>query len=582
MSIVLSILLTGCALLDRQSDQLFGVDRGSVVIEGVGFMDPLNPLLYTVKVKRSWVGNCNLIRAANCGEINDPLPVDLIQYQHDNAFSHDIYKENKLDRTNFVFDADHSVTGTFTIVYPGHPSDLWVRLQSVHAEASSGARYYYAWSNGIWIPEPRKVPTVRVFAHASPAGEGGTVVDARLSTGVGTLSYTWSPGCAGTTYHEYTLPAGTAAVANGYTGKCGVTVQAAQSAAATAAQSAAETASRSIDVTSQAGLVNGVFLLDGSKAVTINGASDVTSGWAGLACVDVGGTGVYATPVPLGGTNPSTATFSLSDAQVSAGLHQIGATLWAAGANAGCAVTSTVGALQTIMDLYEGSGTGASALRRLARPSAFVAASALRLVPSKTVSAGSIDAKSGLLRRATLSGTFSWSTPKLANGVRRPAGVANLAKGTYVMRSIGMQFGPRAGTATTLLGTGTLLLRGVDGTLACGALTGGFDSSTLRLQGGTLSARRLVGTVAGAPVTYVFPPVPGLGAKRSDGVLGLVESVLALLPGDQPADRAATKPTKPKPTKPKPVKAAGTATLRTAAKATALTAACKALVRYLP
>ena len=78
-------------------------------------------------------------------------------------------------------------------------------------------------------------------------------------------------------------------------------------------------------------------------------------------------------------------------------------------------------------------------------------------------------------------------------------------------------------------------------------------------------------------MTYVFPPVPGLGAKRSDGVMGLVESVLGLLPGDQPADRAATKPTKPK-----PVKAAGTATLRTAAKATALTAACKALVRYLP
>ena len=547
------------------------VDRGSVEIEGVGFLNPLNPALYTVRVKRSWVGNCSLVNGT-CSSYTDPWQINSIQYGWESPGP----PPSMFDvvRTNLVFHADHSVTGTFTVSFPSSSARLRVKItsNSVVTCSNCAKTTFYAWSNSLSKPAtsaaPSQVPVaptvVRVFPHALPAGDGGTVVDARLSTGVGTLSYAWSEHCAGTTYRGASVPVGTAVVDNAYTGQCTATVQ------------AAATASGSIAVTSEVGLQNGEFVFDGSKTVTINGARP-TSGWAGLACVDVGGTGVYATPVPLGGTNPSTATFSLSDAQVSAGVHQIGATLWAAGANAGCAVTTTVGALQTIMDLYSGSGVGAGAARRLARPSAFEAASALRLVPSKTVSAGSFDAQSGLLRRATLSGTFTWSTPKLANGVRRPAGVANLAKGTYVMRSIGMQYGPRAGTATTLLGTGTLLLRGADGTLACGALTGGFDSSTLRLQGGTLSARRLVGTVAGAPVTYVFPPVPGLGAKRSDGVLGLVESVLGLLPGDQPADRAATKPTKPK-----PVKAAGTATLRTATKATALTAACKAIVRYLP
>lgn len=567
---LLGLLTSSCADVEEQ--------RGSVEIEGVGFLNPLKPTLYTVRVKRSWVGNCSRTPYGTCSSFIVPWQVNLIEFNWSTGNENTLllrrvatkdFPSFQDPQSRFAFDEDQSVTGTFTVSFPSPSASLRVKLTSV-TQSVDGDTTFYAWSNSLSKPPPSAAPsqvpvapTVRVFAHASPAGDGGTLLDARLSTGVGTLTYAWSEHCAGTTYHGASVPAGTAVVDNGYTGQCAVTVQ------------AAATASQSIAVTSELGLENGAFAFDGSKTVTINGAHP-TSGWAGLACVDVGGTGVYATPVPLVGTNPSTATFSLSDAQVSAGLHQIGATLWAAGANAGCAVTTTDGALQTIMDLYEGSGTGA-APRRLARPSAFVAASALRLVPSKTVSAGSIDAKSGLLRRATLSGTFTWSTPKLANGVRRPAGVANLAKGTYVMRSIGMQYGPRAGTATTLLGTGTLLLRGADGTLACGALTGGFNSSTLRLQSGTLSARRLVGTVEGAPVTYVFPPVPGLGAKRSDGVMGLVESVLGLLPGDQPADRAATKPTKPK-----PVKAAGTATLRTAAKATALTAACKALVRYLP
>ena len=122
-----------------------------------------------------------------------------------------------------------------------------------------------------------------------------------------------------------------------------------------------------------------------------------------------------------------------------------------------------------------------------------------------------------------------------------------------------MTLGPKTGASSLLLGTGTVLLRGASGTLACGTIAGTFDSSTLTLTGGTGRARSLAGVVIGKPIGYVLPKLT-----------------------KQPTKKPTKKPVKTKPAKVKPVKARGTATLQTAAKATALPAACKALVQYLP
>ena len=465
------------------------------------------------------------------------------------------------------------VTTTLTIPARAGGGSLWLRSTGKFFAADEMKRDKYAWTEleipAYAAPTPA-APTVRVFAHASPAGDERTLLDARLSTGSGALTYAWSPSqCAGASYLSGdAVPAGTSLVAYGYTGDCTVTVTDA---------SVGASASTKIAVESRPGLHNGSFAFGGSSTVTVNGGS---GGFAvqTRACVDLTGTDVYSTEVALAGTNPSTGTVTLT--ALTQGMHQIGATLWAGTDNAGCTNTGSAGAIQVIKDLYTVDGTGAA--RRGLRTASFVAPSSLRFVSSKTVSEGTYDTTSGVITGATTSGSFAWSTPAAAKGVKRPAGAAKLAKGTYVMRSIDMAQGPSVGNASTLLGTGTVLLRGTDGTLACGTLAGGFDSSALTLSGGTRSARTLAGTVTGKQVTYVFPTPAAAAASRSGGVSGMLATALGWIAGDQPSERAKKPGKKPKQVKVRPVKASGTASLQTAAKATGLPASCKALVQYLP
>ena len=460
---------------------------------------------------------------------------------------------------------------------------LEFRLRSV--KDSSLSRYYESWKEvtipAAPAPTPAPAPappSVVVFAHASPAGDEGTLLDARLSTGTGALSYAWSPTeCAGTTYESgsgsVAAPTGTAGVAYGVSGDCTVTVTG----------TAGGSASATVSVTTSRGLHNGSFSFDGSAMATIHGVYG-TSGDATRACVDLTGSGVYNHEVVLSGLGtPKTANVPLT--ALTSGMHVIGATLWTRGIsgtdpdNLGCTNTGTAGAVQVIKDLYTVDSMGAA--RRGVRSSSFVAPSTLRFVPTKNISEGTFDPKSGVISGATMGGSFSWATPKSAKGVQRPDGATKLARGAYVMRSISMTTGPLVGKASTLLGNGTVLLRGADGTLACGTLAGSFDSSTLTLAGGTRSARTLAGNVTGQRVTYVFPKVPA-AAARSGGVAGVLARALGWITGDQPAERAKKPSKKPKPVKAKPVKASGTASLQTAAKPTGLPAACKALVQYLP
>jgi hypothetical protein len=434
----------------------------------------------------------------------------------------------------------------------------------------------FAWM-AVEIPAARAPapapPSVVVFAHASPAGDAGPrLLDARLSTGTGALSYAWSPTeCAGTSYESgsgsVAAPAGTAGVAPNYSGECTVTVT----------QANGESASASVSVGSTRGLRNGFFTFNNSTSATISGSYYGLPGEARTACVDLTGTGSYSTPVALTGANPSTGTVVLTS--LSPGTHKIAATLWSGGDNATCTNTSTTGAVQTISDLYTVDSAGA--VRRGLRSSSFVAPSSMRFVPTKTLTEGAGYGKSGVISGATMVGSFSWATPTSSKGVKRPVGAAKLAKGTYVMRSVDMLQGPLVGKATTMLGTGTMLLRGVDGTMACGTLAGGFDSSTITLAGGTRSARTLAGVLTGERVTYVWP-TPASVAARSGGALGMLATALGWVAGDQPADRAKKPAKKPKLPKVRPVKGSGTASLQTAARPTGLPASCKALVKYLP
>ena len=421
-----------------------------------------------------------------------------------------------------------------------------------------------AYSDPLTIPAPTTASPVAVaavvFAQQSPAGASsmhvpdvanGTLIDARQSTGTGALSYAWGDGCSDT----QSLPAGMARVVGGWTGTCTVTVT----------DSSGQTGTASTVVTSAA-IQNGSITFPSGTSANVYGS--LVGPWVHKACVDLNGGTNYATYYDLSSLDLATgvAYTSVPLTALTPGLHRISAVLMVNGHSSGdCSSVGSITAdpeyVQTVSALYSVAADGSvSAPRRGGRAAvSFVAPSSLRFVSKKTISEGTVDKATGAVVGATASGTFAWALPKSVQGVKRPAGAAQLTKGTYVMRSISMMQGPKTGASTLLLGTGTVLLRGVSGTLACGTIAGTFDSSTLTLAGGTGTARTLAGAVTGKPIGYVFPKAP-----------------------KKPTKKPTKKPVKTKPAKVKPVKARGTATLQTAAKATELPAACKALVQYLP
>jgi len=422
------------------------------------------------------------------------------------------------------------------------------------------------WSAPIVIPAATPTAFSAVlFAQQSPAGTNsthstvadGTLVDARQSTGTGTLSYQWSNGCDNIAL----LPAGMARVAAGWTGTCTVTVTDGGGHSGTASA-----------VITKAELQNGFIAFPSGTTASIY--ASVGGGWVDKACVDLNGGTNYTEFSAFQGMDSSSgaAYGSVSLTALTPGLHRISAVLLMANSGisdsqacaSATAITADKGYSQTVSALYRVAANGSVFDRRGDGRSAraFVAPSALRFVSIKTISEGTVN-RIGAMVGATASGTFSWATPKTSKGIKRPAGAAALVKGTYVMRAISMSPGPKKGASSLLLGTGTVLLRGASGTLACGTIVGKFDSSTLTLAGGNGAARRLAGFVTGKPIGYVFPK----STKK---------------PGKQPTKKPTKKPGKTKLTKAKPVKARGTANLQTAARPKALPAACKALVRYLP
>ena len=491
-------------------------------------------------------------------------------YTKDNNPRAVTFAVNANPRCSNPTDIAASVTTTVTIPTRTGGGTLYFRFKKYVEKETTQV----AWTDvtvPAYTPAPAPArPSVVVFAHASPAGDGGTLLDARLSTGTGALSYAWSPtSCSEATYHGVAVPAGTTHMPDDYSGTtCSVEVS----------SSNGTNSSANVTIRRAAQMENGSFGFAGSSA-TITGAyvyGGLSPYAARTACVDLDGTGVYSLSVALTGGGAGVGTFPLTSLGV--GTHRISATLWSE-ASRDCTSTSETGYMQTISDLYTVDSAGA--VRRGLRSSSFIAPSSMRFGPTKTLSEGTFNPETGVISGATMVGSFSWTTPKSSKGVKRPSGAAQLTKGTFVMRAINEMQGPSVGKASIMLGTGTMLLRGTDGTLACGTLAGSFNSSAITLAGGTGRARTLAGVLTSERVTYVWP-TPASVAARSGGVAGVLATALGWITGDQPTERAKKPSKKPKWPKVRPVKGSGTASLQTAAKAAGLPASCKALVQYLP
>lgn len=345
-------------------------------------------------------------------------------------------------------------------------------------------------------------PSAILFAHNSPAG-ANTLIDARESTGSG-LSFAFSPSqCTNATaVGGGVLPTGIARVTDGYNGNCTVTVTNATGGRSTA----------TVAITSDLSTPNTGFSFTAGTATL---SVDIAPIGLHHACVD-----------PTGGTNHNrlvmfaqSGLFGLAGnialGDIIPGRHAISATLWPAGTQASC--TGGPGTpIQTIRDLYAGNGTetvttssakGQQAMESGARAqqaNQYAARSSLRLAPTKTISLGKVDS-SGAMIGGVIRGRFTWTVARGGAASARPAALATLRRGDYVMRATQMNFGPPVAGGTSLIGSATVLLRGAATTMQCGVITGGVDGSTISLTGGSGAGGRMTGTVTGAPITYRIP-----------------------------------------------------------------------------
>ncbi len=382
------------------------------------------------------------------------------------------------------------------------------------------------WSQPITIAPYSGQLQAKLFTHASPAGEAGTIIDARTSVGgTAPYTYTFSPaGCDGTTAPGGggALPTGEASVSIGVSGACNVTVTDANN----------QTSSASVSLPSGSIPENGTFSFTNNSA-TISVTGVISGG--GTACVDPnGGSNYQAATVPLIWDSSLGAAHGLvALLDTTAGVHEITAQLY--NTTEDCSHPTANELFQTIADLYQGNGVALTSARRTgqgngvqlltAHPKPYTANSSLRFVPKKTVKIGTENIALGLFKGGIVNGAFTWISPRRAKGVTRPAGLSALVHGTYVMQSNAMYFGPPLGDATALLGTGTVLFHGIGNTYECAGITSTLGGSVLTLLGGQGASTKLNGSVKTATVTYnlpIFkkkakPPLPK--ASRKTGIV---------------------------------------------------------------
>lgn len=456
-------------------------------------------------------------------------------------------------------------------------------------------------------PAAGQTPTPRLMQVQMPVASVGNVmqvtfpglVDARNSSDPagGTLSYSWDLNgdgvygddteaayrTSGTYPVAATLPPGMAWIAPGaaYNGQSPYpTVSVKVTSSVSKLSATASTSIRVTDIGSgmvSYGQVCGApeagaafspggmydFCLWSPITATAAGVSG-TGGFDTVACVDANEDGVYGDPVANWSSVPYANNEVLLTSQpwnnrggvnvrfvapVTAGWHVMRAIVWDPSMmTAGCAtpllasVHETPGVLSQLAALYYVS-TGGEQGRQ---SGGFTAKTALRLGAGAAVAEGTLTSQAtitGLVMR----GTYRLPTPATSKGVKRPAGLAAIAAGDYVIRTEGVSI---TGTSDWI-GPATMLMRGRDGTLACHAVVGDPGKSSLTLLGGTGQAGRLVMTSTGP--------------------------ALKMTGGKPPANPSAAKKAKGKPSSFR-----GSVTASTGTKSRALPATCSSLKRYLP
>lgn len=418
-------------------------------------------------------------------------------------------------------------------------------------------------------------PVARIFAHNAPADPSlPALVDARLSSDPNgqALTFSWdlngdgqfgdaTDGGSGSTPEQglaYVSPATMAAeptqyqtvavrvtAADGRSGTTSIRFRKLLSGAlgngSVVPSPAAAPAGSTITLT--------VNLPSGSDLRPIDGTNRAT------ACLDTNGDGVYGDAI-LRFTTASPQTVTLAG-QAAAGFHRVGAVIWWPSTNEDCANRDgeslvdryAGGFIQLISNAYQ--TTGAASRQGAAKQ--YTAASRLRLNPIANPVPGTV-AGDGTVRGIVTRGTFTFATPAASRKVRRPDGLADLARGTYVARAATSAIsGTGQSGKAVYTGASTVLLRGRNGTLACLTVNASIANSVLTMRGGTGSASRLVFTANQIQTPFTLPTLAEFARQN----------------------RAKTPP------KARPVIGRGPITASTGAKPRPLNAACRGLQRHL-
>lgn len=452
---------------------------------------------------------------------------------------------------------------------PGTTVDMVTTVKSQVVNNSWGIGVSYAEytetsaqlkvTGGDECPAPastQPAPEARLFAAAAPMSKSvSSSVDARGSTDPQNraLTYSWDLNGDCTFGDEPDATEGQAVVQPNSTSIVRVRVSTTDGGVAQASVPITWA-----DLTANARITSPTSVTPGFAMTVIVAQGDPS---IAIACLDDDRDGVHDVALDFSLSGESSLNH-FANAASTPGYYSLSATMWKAGTNAGCANTGTSGdgLVQIAQSGYRvipfraaRQIDTASSTTRQGSARQYVATSTLRLKPKTNPVRGTVN-QDGVIRGTVTRGTFTFRTPARAGKAKRPAGLGDLVRGTYVARAATSTVsGTGEAGKAVYTGQSTVLLRGRKGTLACVTVDASIASSDLTMRGGTKAARRLVFTATQTQTPFTLPTVAEFARQQSAK----------------------------KPPKAKPVNGKGPITASTGKKARGLNGTCKSLRKYL-
>ena len=381
-------------------------------------------------------------------------------------------------------------------------------------------------------PSPPQAPTVQLFSHDNPMAIAAiapgpvapTVLDARESTGQGTLTYSWDTNGDGRFGDE--AKGDWTGVPDPVAGTAYVPLQAARDAfplslpvgvKVTASNGVSATTTLTLPVTNQGAGSLSAAPSTGRIAITplIGTLSDGYIEQFGVtyACVGTGIAAGFETTQPISLEPGNGGTFSAYRAVSWNGTRRVRVTFFKDDPTNGvpqgtcnnpaplAVIQSTHSELVTVTNgvvtVASTKGAGAHEMAAAPAPKGYSGKARVRLNGGAIVAVGRADgaSMSGVINQ----GTYSLTAPARTGRTARPPALALFAKGDFASSSNAKLGFSDTNATTPLTGTSTVLLRGAKGALGCMSVVRTDATTKWSFLGGTGAASKLRMTLTGGP-----------------------------------------------------------------------------------